>query len=245
MKIFSLPLSVLSLVLLAGCLDPQPVVPEVTVNPVSVDSLRLVREDTTLRYSVNVLYPHLSGGDSATIARINAALLEPIIALADETRPDLTNFSDDLRNPDGSLPYWVMGIFEGQYRTPFLNDTLFSTLFTGYSNTGGAHPNGVSIPLTFHLRTGQALRLDDFFRPDVAWRDSLAMLASQRLMENPDIFQGMFSGEVLPEEGVISHFYLTADTLTLFFPHYSIGPYAIGTHEVALPLSRISSLMRR
>lgn len=246
MKFFPLPLSVLGFfVLLTGCLDPEPIVPEVVLNPVSVDSARLVREDSTLRYSVNVLYPQLSGGDSAAIARINAAILVPLTAQADEVRPDLAGFSDDQRNPDGSLPFWVVGTFEGGYQTPFVNDTLFSTLFTGSIYTGGAHPNGVSIPLTFDLRTGQALRLDDFFRPDFAWRDSLATLATQRLMEDPEIFQGLFSGEVLPEEDVISHFYLTADTLTLYFPHYSIGPYAMGAHAVPIPLSRISSLLRR
>jgi len=246
MKLFRLMPSLVVLTLLfAGCLDPQPAVPEIVLTPVSVERAQLVREDTTLRYRVDVFYPQLSGGDSLAIARINAAILAPIASQADEVRPSLVGFSDDLREPDGSLPFWIVGTFEGDYGTPFLNDTLFSTLLTGSIYTGGAHPNGVSIPLTFHLRTGQALRLDDFFRPDVAWRDTLAMLATQRLSENLDLFQGMFSGEVLPDDDVISHFYLTADTLTLYFPHYTIGPYAIGTHEVTLPLSRISSLLRR
>ncbi|MDX1530704.1 MAG: DUF3298 domain-containing protein [Rhodothermales bacterium] len=195
---------------------------------------RLFDEDAEFNYSADVAYPQIEGG-GPTIERVNAAIRDSVEAAAAYVRPDPTAFTGD---PEQDR--LLVGALEGGFTEPLLQDGLFSTRLDLSVYTGGAHPNHYALPLTYDLTTGAPVRLADLFRPDAAWRDTLARLATDRLVAargSDWLFEVPIPAEAL------STFTLGPDSLRLFFAPYAIAPYAAGTSEVALSYERLRDLL--
>ena len=134
------------------------------------------------------------------------------------------------------------------------NNLLSVTLFEQVYHFGAAHPTHQSTPLTFDLRTGKQLRLQDLLRP--GYEQPLRQLLTKRLQKDP------LYGEFYRDEGgeagqpfelwqneelvPLPHggFQLTPAGVEFTWQEYEIGPYVIGPQTVEVSYADMRPLMR-
>jgi Protein of unknown function (DUF3298) len=112
--------------------------------------------------------------------------------------------------------------------------------------TGGAHPNSNAGHVTFDLKSGKELNLDDQMNP--GWRDTVTQLAELRLREIYKIKEE----EALNEKGPLfesslalnDNWFLCPEGLGFSFDPYEIGPYSAGFIETVVPYSKLKELVK-
>ena len=123
-----------------------------------------------------------------------------------------------------------------------LNDgRLLSLRMSGYSYTGGAHPNFILAAVSFDAQTGRRIDLSDL----VTDLDALAKVAEQFYRrEKAEIFEEGFDFDpewpfVLPAAAAI-----TAEGIYMGYMPYEVAPYAVGSAEFVIPFSEINDLLK-
>ncbi len=128
-----------------------------------------------------------------------------------------------------------------------------SYVFVIYADTLGAHPNAYYRTFTFDRTTGNTLSLDDLFS-DTAYLEELSILARERLIaqiaeaqQTPraDLDTSFIDTGTEPTEANFAWFYLEDNALTLIFPPYQVGPWALGTQTVRLQKTELPSLLEK
>ena len=129
----------------------------------------LVVRDPLLRYAVAVAYPQLRGSSgepmSPALRAVNAAIRDTVAALARDFRP--------VAPPAGTELDYPVEVTGGVGRS-YVSDHVLSALVEVEAFTGGTARNTVLLPLTFDLRTGQAVAPADLFAAGAPWADTLA-----------------------------------------------------------------------
>jgi hypothetical protein len=125
------------------------------------------------------------------------------------------------------------------------SEDVISINFTISEYTGGAHPNSYFRSFTFDVVAEQEIALADLFLPDSDPFSVIGPLVEADLL----LQQGGNADPAWISEGTSTNpanyqnFALDEDSLILFFPPYQVGPYALGTFAVVLPLNQLSSIL--
>lgn len=126
--------------------------------------------------------------------------------------------------------------------TVLLNDgKVLSLAMSGYSYTGGAHPNYILAAASFDAQTGRRIELSDV----VSDLDALAKIAEQYYREEKaEAFEEGFDFDpdwpfVLPSASA-----LTAEGIYMAYMPYEVAPYAVGSAEFVIPFSEIKDLLK-
>lgn len=127
-----------------------------------------------------------------------------------------------------------------------------SYVFAIYSDTLGAHPNTVYQTFTFDTQTGVQLGLGDLFT-NANYLTELSTIANQKLpsiladREQTDVGQVdtdyIAQGSAAKPENY-QDWYMNGSNLVIVFAPYQVGPYALGTIEMPIPISSISALLK-
>ena len=123
-----------------------------------------------------------------------------------------------------------------------------SYVYTIYEDTLGAHPNGYYRTFTFDKATGAELMLGDILtgnylaRLSELSRAKLPAIIAEKSGAEANI-EYIESGTTATPEN-FQNFAIQADTLVLIFPPYQVGPYALGTQFVEIPLSEIADMVQ-
>lgn len=134
----------------------------------------------------------------------------------------------------------------------YTGNRTVSYVFAIYSDTLGAHPNTVYQTFTFDLQTGAQLGLSDLFT-DENYLNELSTIANQKLpailadREQVDISEvdtDYIAQGSAPKAEDYQDWYLSGNNLVIVFPPYQVGPYALGTIEMPVPLSSISAFLK-
>lgn len=116
-----------------------------------------------------------------------------------------------------------------------------------YEDTLGAHPNAYYRTFTFNRATGDSVSLDDLLEGQYLLR--LSELARAKLATQIAEASGGEANMEYIESGTtptaenFQNFALKGDTLILIFPPYQVGPWALGTQMVEIPLSELSDIL--
>lgn len=132
----------------------------------------------------------------------------------------------------------------------YTSSQTISYLYTIYEDTLGAHPNAYFRTFTFNAGTGTAISLSDLFIENsnyLTWlsertRRDIPLIIQQRSGYMPDTEYLKSGTEPNPES--FQNFYLEGNTLVLAFPPYQVGPYALGSVFMPIPLSDMESILR-
>lgn len=108
--------------------------------------------------------------------------------------------------------------------------------FAGYTNTGGPHPGVGDVCYLFDLEAGEMVGLDTITDDDgAAFRaaigeELLRQIEAQGLVDEyfPD-----YEATALAQEEV--EYFFRSDGLTVYFPNYTLGPYAAGYPSFEIP----------
>lgn len=128
---------------------------------------------------------------------------------------------------------------------------LLSLLYTGYSFTGGAHPNSFYLSQTFDLTTGKELTLRELVRPEAIeiWiqREEQRLLkqdAGTDWLFDKELVSAVASGKLkgtaassTPAYQSLNQWYLSNNTLVRYYQSYEVEPYAAGIPTVDMPFS--------
>lgn len=141
---------------------------------------------------------------------------------------------------------YVLGLEYELYTSP----QTASYLYTIYEDTLGAHPNAYFRTFTFNLTTGASISLGDLFLENsnyLSWlsdraRRDIPLIIQERSGYMPDTEYLNSGTEPSPES--FQNFYIEGGSLILAFPPYQVGPYALGSVFLPIPLSDMKTILR-
>ncbi len=190
-----------------------------------LDTQAFEGQDDTLNYAIKAQWPVVAGATTPQIEQFNLAAQQ----LVTDT---LHNFRQTQTTP---LPE-AGGFIDVNYQVMNASNGLLSILFDVNTYTGGAHANTTHIPLNFDLNTGQALTLNDVFKPGVDAVAAVAAIASEELTRtNRLVFPD--GAEPAPPNYQVWNF--DFNNLLITFEEYQVMPFAAGPQIVAVPYYRL------
>ena len=114
---------------------------------------------------------------------------------------------------------------------------ILSVTNYGYYDLGGAHPSTTRQSRTFDMAKGKELSLSDVVNGDEDQRHTMVYdVFVKYLEENYESFSKE-TAELIDDEADDVKFYLTDDSLVLYFDVYQVGPYAMQYPTVELQYS--------
>ncbi|MBR4955630.1 MAG: DUF3298 domain-containing protein [Clostridia bacterium] len=158
----------------------------------------------------------------------------------------------DLGRDNYQIASQGIGIFvpvtvEHGYKVLRNDGLLFSVRREIYENTGGAHPNITVASETFRVSDGALMIFSDLFT--VGYDDALArirpIIESQmdaKIKEYGEAYYYENAKADLFNMWDKSGWYLTEDSLIMYWQTYDISPYAAGLQEFVIPLSQIADI---
>ena len=180
-------------------------------------------------YSIKAQWPVIEGASTPQIEQFNLAAQQ----LVTDT---LRNFQQEHSAP---LPE-AGGFINVNYQVINAENGLLSILFDASNYTGGAHNNTTHIPLNFDLNTGQALALNDVFKPGVDAVSALAVIASEELTRTNRL---MFPDGAKPTPENYRVWNFDNNNLLITFEDYQVMPFSAGPQTVAIPYYRLKDVL--
>ncbi len=124
----------------------------------------------------------------------------------------------------------------------YTSPTTVSYVFLVYENTLGAHPNGYYHTFTWDLKSGKLLTLKDIIKtPDYLQKLSTLTRAELSKRLGPDANQDMLLAGTKPIADNFKNFDVSGTNLDIIFAPYQVGPYAIGTQTISIPLIQFTA----
>ncbi|OSB14910.1 WG repeat-containing protein [Clostridium botulinum] len=172
-----------------------------------------------------VYYPKVQGiGDKALEDEVNNRL-----KILSEVKPIEENVQ---------LEYNYLGDF----KIEFFNKNLLELELDGYNfHFGAAHGMPSKIYTKIDLTTGEFYELKDLFKEDSDYVKVLSDIIGEQIKNNPEysyIFPDSYNG--IKED---QPFYVSQDTLYIYFYPYEIAPYAAGFPTFKIPYKHIIDII--
>lgn len=241
--------------------DPQevPLVPEdVPVIEMSASSFKTgsCKGQSHPCFEITLNLPELKGGTAENIIQFNSTVDSlAVISLRDftvdapptATKEELIDmlfaefntFSEGVDDSSGFMT-WAIEI---KADIVYQSNDLLSFSFENYSFTGGAHPNTFIMYYNYSFQTNKLLRLEDIVS------DTIALT---RVAES--IFRTQYQvaeGQDLADKGfwfddgfrLNQNFAWTGNHIIFRYNPYEIGPYAMGSHEIRIPVEAVKNIL--
>jgi hypothetical protein len=131
--------------------------------------------------------------------------------------------------------------------TKHSSDSTISYDYEIYANTLGAHPNTYYHTFTFDKQSGAMLELSNLFVPGTPY---LGLLSKRARADLPAIINKQSNGGAdtrdieygtAPKIESFQNFYIENGNLVIVFAPYQVGPYALGTVLLPIPLSSLKA----
>lgn len=204
-------------------------------------------------YDVDLAYPSVT-----PIASVSAYANEKAVATMKAAMQDTA----DQFKTDGNFAnlthddIQIMGLDQrkeslgAEYKT-YTGGRTVSYVFVIYEDTHGAHPNTFYRTFTFDTQNGEQLGLADLFAPGVNYLGALSTIASKQLpalvaareqVSVSEVDTDYLHSGIAPEPDSFQNWYISGNSLVIVFPPYQVGPYALGTVELPIPFSQLSTL---
>lgn len=119
------------------------------------------------------------------------------------------------------------------------NQLLSITISEMYYVRRAAHPMTMLRGFTFNTATGDPLKLSDLFPPDCDFRGKLNQIMARQLAERQIPLLRKFDGIRENQE-----FYLTPDSLVIYYQLYEYTPYAWGFLKFSIPYGELSGILK-
>jgi hypothetical protein len=217
-----------------------------TPNVATTTAASSITEHATY-YDIDLAYPSvtpLASVSAEANAKAIASMKAAMQVTADQFVKDgnFANLShDDIQMMELDQRKETLG---AQYKK-YSGTRTVSYVFEIYEDTHGAHPNAFYKTFTFDTKTGAELSLSSIFDSGnpYAILSSIsegllpAIIAAREQVKVSEVDQDYIKSGVSPEPKNFENWYLSGKKLVVIFPPYQVGPYALGTVELPIPLS--------
>lgn len=171
----------------------------------------------------SLTYPALTGiGNSSVERRLNTAIRRAAMSLLPEPSPDLDIISA-----------------ASNYDLKVLKNNIISLrLENYYYQRRSAHGMTYVTSITANTQTGQIYRFKDLFNPASNYKEVLTQIIQQQITDRQIPLINDYDG-IKGDES----FYLTEDSLVIYYQLYEYTPYYYGIPEFPIPYSQIANLL--
>ncbi|PYZ97691.1 hypothetical protein CR205_03605 [Alteribacter lacisalsi] len=130
--------------------------------------------------------------------------------------------------------------YTGDFSVLFTQEDLTVLELNGYEyRFGAAHGMPTRATVSVDIRSGRFFSLGDLFKDDADYVAVLSGIVSGTIDENPEnYFPDAYEG-ISPDQP----FYVTGDSLVLYFAPYEIAAFAAGFPEFRIPFTEIEELL--
>ncbi|MBI5138922.1 MAG: DUF3298 domain-containing protein [Candidatus Vogelbacteria bacterium] len=200
-------------------------------------------------YDIDVEYPEIKG-DSEAVVKIN----KQVKNFVDKRVADFKSSTLEIEQqpfPDAKSSL-VIRFEYGTRVKRGVHPTIYFRFEESPYIAGAAHPNGAVISSNFNLKTGDYLKLSDFFAYQSDFLSTISKLASDDLLKQFDTFKNSQDGLVdwikagtapTADNYNDGSFYVKPEGFTLIFNPYQVAPYVFGEREVTIPWEQLRSYL--
>jgi hypothetical protein len=126
-----------------------------------------------------------------------------------------------------------------EYKVPLNEKGLISMLFDIYVyKNHSAHGMTYYASITANLETGEIYEFSDLFNPKIYYKKFLSEIVIKKVKEMKVPLIASFKGITENQQ-----FYLTANSLVLYYKLYEYTPYYFGNFEIRIPFVEIKNLI--
>lgn len=173
-----------------------------------------------------ISYPYITGmKDDKLQAQINSTIIDMVSNLLRETvlLPEKIDFEDVI----------------GFYKVHLNEKGILSILYGLYTYVErAAHGFTAYSSIMIDLETGKVYKLYELFNPKVNYKAFLEPLARKYIEENQVPLLTEYKGIKDDQE-----FYLTSDSLVIYYQVYEYTPYVYGLFEIKIPYTDILNIL--
>lgn len=185
-----------------------------------------IEEQVLKPQTFKISYPIVRGiGNAQMETVVNSAILDEVGNL----------FRQQILLPDKV----EFAAVDGFYEIALNEEGLLSILF-GLNTyvSGAAHGYTAYSSLTIDFETGKVYEFGDLFNSKVYYKGIIDEIAKKYISDNDIPLIAEYDG-VTPDQ----QFYLTPDSLVLYYQIYEYTPYAYGLFKIPIPYTEIESIL--
>lgn len=204
---------------------------------ISAESIKdLLFYETKPVLEINITYPQISGHlYQITEKNFNFFYLYSARALNFRARNDLYRqaVQQYKYSKHNGFPFNLFTIMQ-TYEVTYLTNKYASLYIDIYTYTGGAHGMTERTGYTWNLKNGSRMTLSDFFHRNSNWRIYALKEVQKQIKQDPQLY--FENAEQLAVKYFDPrNFYLSNNGITIFYPLYTIAPYASGIRTFEIP----------
>lgn len=173
-----------------------------------------------------ISYPVINNPNSKdNITKINNAIVDEVDKLfrSQVLRPEVIDFAEVL----------------GTYEITLNKNGIFSILFALYVyENKAAHGLTLYSSITANVEKGEVYIFSDLFNPKIYYISILNELAQKYIKENNILLINKYNGITENQQ-----YYLTENSLVLYYQLYEYTPYVYGLFKIEIPYSKIVNIV--
>lgn len=202
-------------------------------------------DDGTMVMSIDCAYPVIENeNNSAFCEYINKEYKEQAENYAKSVEAEWAEDAKDIYSQMSKENFTPLA-FSLSYEITLNRNNMLSITTHDYANTLGAHPNSSEESRTFQMILEKELSLLDILECDQDKVDSIVEKAFNDSLKNYPYELDMEDvNKNLKAELHNVNYYLTDDSLVMYFNPYQIGPYAMGAPTAVLPYTGPDGIVR-
>lgn len=200
--------------------------------------------DKAKRSDISDVYPEITGVETVTAAKFNAAVKKIVTAANTNYKKEVAGFTaEDIK----SLPSSIGLSNEVNYEIALANNEIVSLIFSNYSFMGGAHGGTSFTTLNYDLKNNRELKLEEMFEPNANY---LKLISDYSIADLKPRIGDMSDDEWLSkgaaaDAGNYQNWNLTKKGLMITFEQYQVAAYAAGSQQVIVPYDKLKSILRK
>lgn len=211
-------------------------------NPITVKTINQTYEDSIIK--ITLQYPQLYGlEDNAVQNNINSVFEREAMAAKEQGLKNADEIKNIITYPNTDIKIECETYFD--YKIKYNQNGLISVVFTDYQYSGGAHGITLQKSYTFNIKTGEEYKLCDLMKSGADYVSNISNNIRGKIDEK-------VKAGILAEIGDVTFntiksdqdYYLSGDSVTIYFQQYEYFPYAAGIQKFSIPFSTLKNMLR-
>jgi hypothetical protein len=190
-----------------------------------------VRSESEL-VKINIKYPIIRGTSNKKVeSRLNEKFKNDAFNFKDEIEKQASE-NYEISKKQG-FPFRTFEAMQ-DFKVTFNKNNILSIPITIDSYTGGAHGTTIIQPNNIDLLNGKWLSLKDLFKGGTDYKNIVIKEITEEINKTPEYYfpNALETVQKLDDS---QPFYLTEDSIVIYYGHYDIAPYASGIREFVIP----------
>lgn len=207
---------------------------------------KLHEEDPVYRYTIDAIYPQISGKNlSKSAEEFNQRIFTMV-------NNNLQSFKNSVKRDFQHMQTLPESVQHNQFKLDYDIDvinplSLVSVRLSIESmQAGRAHPYNQHQVLNFDLLNNKELALSDLFKPNANFLQAIANYSNTKLQDSVnEKDKWMIAEGTKPLLKNYKNWNIEADAILITFDEYQVAPHMYGPQEVEVPFSELKTMLSK